>query len=162
MRDGGAAVGPLGNAPRLVGQEDKRLFVCSLCGIYSHSSCAIVFHVWNGHSSIHYNRSSACSGGLIGYSYRIAVGQSIASTGIERDRLCNSFDHRIEFHYPTSHSNVPMTLTMLKGKKEKLCDDYPETLETINNFGDTHPIKESVNRPIDLYEAWNKPEKAKE
>ena len=55
-----------------------------------------------------------------------------------------------------------MTLTMLKGKKEKLCDDYPETLETINNFGDTHPIKESVNSPIDLYEAWNKPEKAKE
>jgi len=30
-------------------------------------------------------------------------------------------------------------------------------------LGDTHPhTKESLNSPIDLYEAWNKPEKANE
>jgi len=77
-----------------------------------------------------------------------------------------------------------------EGRKRKLGDDHPDTLETINDFGvlykeqfhyeeaeplllkalkgrriklgDTHPHTiESWHNLIDLYEAWNKPDKAK-
>ena len=38
---------------------------------------------------------------------------------------------------------------------------YP--LNATDKTGDTYPhTKESLDNPIDLYEAWNKPEKAKE
>jgi len=79
----------------------------------------------------------------------------------------------------------------LEGRKLKLGDDHPDTLETKNDLavlykeqgkydeaetlllesiegrrlklGDTHPhTLESLNNLIDLYEAWDKPEKAEE
>ena len=40
-------------------------------------------------------------------------------------------------------------IEVLKGRQQELGDDHPETLESLKNL-------------IDLYEAWNKPEKAKE
>ena len=43
----------------------------------------------------------------------------------------------------------PLFLEALNGRHLKLGDTHPHTLQSLNNL-------------IDLYEAWNKPEKAKE
>lgn len=43
----------------------------------------------------------------------------------------------------------PLLLEAVKGRRLKLGDTHPHTLDSINNL-------------IDLYGAWNKPEKAKE
>jgi len=84
-----------------------------------------------------------------------------------------------------------MSFCTLRGRKCKLGNDHPDTLESKNdmavlykeqgNFakaepllleavngrrlrlGDTHPhTLDSWNHLIELYEAWNKPEKAEE
>jgi len=43
----------------------------------------------------------------------------------------------------------PLLLEALEGRRLKLSDTHPHTLESMNNI-------------IELYEAWNKPEKAEE
>jgi hypothetical protein len=42
-----------------------------------------------------------------------------------------------------------LLLEAIKGRRLKLGDTHPDTIESLNNL-------------IELYEAWNKPEKAKE
>ena len=85
----------------------------------------------------------------------------------------------------------PLFKKALEGRRQKLYEDHPETLETKNDLavlykvrgdydkaepllleavegrclklGETHPhTLESWNNLITLYEAWNKPEKANE
>ncbi len=43
----------------------------------------------------------------------------------------------------------PLLVEAVTGRRLKLSDSHPNTLQSLNNL-------------IDLYEAWNKPEKAKE
>ena len=47
------------------------------------------------------------------------------------------------------HSAEKLQFIMLKGRRLKLGDTHPHTIESWNNL-------------IDLYEAWGKPEKAEE
>ena len=95
-------------------RKDKGLPVCSIFGIHPHSNRDVVFHVWNGHSSIHRYRPAAHPGGFSGCGYRITVGQSATQTGIKQDHLYNASGHQPEFYYPLHHPKAVKNILILR------------------------------------------------